>query len=172
MGLLDDAIREHLELKRRRGADPGEIALQERAALAPVLDDRGRAPEHPLGEPAEHPEAVAAEPAGTAGPAAEEPAWLEPAQDAPAAQMEVPAAAAGPAPAAAPHGDALVPAHGTATQETAEIDMRAVLAEEAHEPPHGDALAAHAEEQGEWDWAERGEGPPQEIPGQERLSFE
>jgi len=26
MGLLDDAIRDHLELKRRRGADPGEVA--------------------------------------------------------------------------------------------------------------------------------------------------
>jgi hypothetical protein len=33
MGLLDDAIREHLELKRRRGADPGEIAHEERAVL-------------------------------------------------------------------------------------------------------------------------------------------
>jgi hypothetical protein len=35
MGLLDDAIREHLELKRRHGADPEEVARQERAALAP-----------------------------------------------------------------------------------------------------------------------------------------
>ena len=26
MGLLDDAIREHLELKRRRGANPDEVA--------------------------------------------------------------------------------------------------------------------------------------------------
>jgi hypothetical protein len=33
MGLLDDAIREHLELKRRRGADPDEIARQEGEAL-------------------------------------------------------------------------------------------------------------------------------------------
>ena len=29
MGLLDDAIREHLELKRRHGADPDEVARQE-----------------------------------------------------------------------------------------------------------------------------------------------
>jgi len=36
MGLLDDAIREHLELKRQRGADPGEVARDERAALGPV----------------------------------------------------------------------------------------------------------------------------------------
>jgi hypothetical protein len=37
MGLLDDAIREHLELKRRHGADPDEVSRQEREALgAPV----------------------------------------------------------------------------------------------------------------------------------------
>ena len=37
MGLLDDAIREHLELKRRHGADPEEVTRQEREALgAPV----------------------------------------------------------------------------------------------------------------------------------------
>ena len=47
MGLLDDAIREHLELKRRRGADPSEIERSEREALGPVR----RAPEEL--EPAE-----------------------------------------------------------------------------------------------------------------------
>ena len=36
MGLLDDAIREHLDLKRRRGADPEEIERLEREALGPV----------------------------------------------------------------------------------------------------------------------------------------
>jgi hypothetical protein len=37
MGLLDDAIREHLELKRQRGADPGEVAREQHEALdAPV----------------------------------------------------------------------------------------------------------------------------------------
>jgi len=35
MGLLDDAIREHLDLKRRRGADPSEIAREEQEALGP-----------------------------------------------------------------------------------------------------------------------------------------
>jgi hypothetical protein len=35
MGLLDDAIREHLELKRLRGADPGEVAREQREALDP-----------------------------------------------------------------------------------------------------------------------------------------
>jgi hypothetical protein len=33
MGLLDEAIREHLELKRMRGADPSEVLRQEREAL-------------------------------------------------------------------------------------------------------------------------------------------
>jgi hypothetical protein len=36
MGDLDDAIREHLELKRRRGADPDEVAREEQEALSPV----------------------------------------------------------------------------------------------------------------------------------------
>jgi hypothetical protein len=36
MGLLDDAIREHLELKRRHGADPTEVARQESEALGPA----------------------------------------------------------------------------------------------------------------------------------------
>ena len=40
MGLLDDAIREHLELKRRRGADADEVSRQEEEALG---DPRGPA---------------------------------------------------------------------------------------------------------------------------------
>ena len=52
MGLLDDAIREHLELKRRHGADPQEVARQEDEAL-------GAPPGH---EPDSHDEPEAAEP--------------------------------------------------------------------------------------------------------------
>ena len=50
MGLLDDAIREHLDLKRRRGADPTEIERAEREALGPVRrGPEGRdQPEPPL----------------------------------------------------------------------------------------------------------------------------
>ena len=40
MGLLDDAIREHLDLKRRRGADPTEVEQAEREALGPVRRNR------------------------------------------------------------------------------------------------------------------------------------
>jgi hypothetical protein len=39
MGLLDDAIREHLDLKRRRGADPNEVERAESEALGPVRRD-------------------------------------------------------------------------------------------------------------------------------------
>jgi hypothetical protein len=68
MGLLDDAIREHLELKRRRGADAEEVTRQEQEALG--------APQR-------------AEFAG-ATPAAAAPDALEdaPVEDAPAAEPE------------------------------------------------------------------------------------
>jgi hypothetical protein len=36
MGVLDDAIREHLDLKRARGGDPADIERMEREALGPV----------------------------------------------------------------------------------------------------------------------------------------
>jgi hypothetical protein len=42
MGLLDDAIREHLDLKRRRGADPAEVERLEREALGPVRRNTGQ----------------------------------------------------------------------------------------------------------------------------------
>jgi hypothetical protein len=40
MGILDDAIREHLDLQRRRGADPTEVERAEREALGPVRRNR------------------------------------------------------------------------------------------------------------------------------------
>ena len=71
MGLLDDAIREHLELKRRHGADPDEVARQENEALGDPRRAEFARPEgaEPLlepagGEPAEDaaPEAAVPEP--------------------------------------------------------------------------------------------------------------
>jgi hypothetical protein len=47
MGLLDDAIREHLELKRLRGANPGDVAREERDALGPVRRDGEADPDEP-----------------------------------------------------------------------------------------------------------------------------
>jgi hypothetical protein len=101
MGLLDDAIREHLELKRRRGADPDEVARQEDEALgdprrgefaqpdaapavpdaAPVAEPEPAAEAAPIAEPeaeplAEEPEPVAEdEPA--APPAPRDEPWLD-----------------------------------------------------------------------------------------------
>jgi hypothetical protein len=63
MGLLDDAIREHLDLKRRRGADPSEIAKEEADALGPVRREEDVADEVDLGSYADH------EPAGLDEPA-------------------------------------------------------------------------------------------------------
>jgi hypothetical protein len=40
MGLLDDAIREHLELKRLRGADPGLVSREESEVFGPVRDEQ------------------------------------------------------------------------------------------------------------------------------------
>jgi hypothetical protein len=60
MGLLDDAIKEHLELKRRHGADPGEVARLEHEALGPARRDPA---------PAAVEEPVAAEPAPEPPPA-------------------------------------------------------------------------------------------------------
>ena len=58
MGLLDEAIREHLELKRRRGADAEEVTRQEQEALgapqrAEFADAAPAAPPAEAAEPAE-----------------------------------------------------------------------------------------------------------------------
>ena len=102
MGLLDDAIRDHLELKRRRGADPTEIAREEREALEPVFPDEPR-------------------PAGFDGePQAARVLDGEPPQGDPLARTRPGAAEAPPDPVAAQ----------SFGEETAELDMQAVLAED------------------------------------------
>ena len=58
MGLLDDAIREHLELKRSRGADVQEITRQEREAFGSARGAEPQAPAPPETEPGEHAGAV------------------------------------------------------------------------------------------------------------------
>ena len=52
MGVLDDAIREHLDLKRRHGASDDEIARAEAEPLGPArreADEPGLGPPGPLG---------------------------------------------------------------------------------------------------------------------------
>jgi hypothetical protein len=105
MGLLEDAIREHLELKRLRGADPAEVAREQREVL-----------EAPTGEPAsalaEDHAAVGENGMDTLGhaPAAEAPADDDHGGDSQQAPL------------------ASEPSH--AAQETAELDMKSVMAEE------------------------------------------
>jgi hypothetical protein len=174
MGLLDDAIRDHLELKRRRGADPSEIAREEREALEPVFPDEPRPP------------ALDGEPQA-AGVLDGEPPQGDPLRDA--------------APAAEPPADAV--AAQTFGEETAEFDMQSVLEEEMPElddaavdggESRGTAPPVAAEQfaaggpssealgpppDGEEDlleWEVPGgadaEPPPEPLPGQESMSFE
>jgi hypothetical protein len=75
MGLLDDAIREHMELKRLRGADPSEVARQEREVLGrvPRRDDaEGEEPgdDDAFGETAVEDHTFEAHDSPTASPAA------------------------------------------------------------------------------------------------------
>jgi hypothetical protein len=101
MGLLDDAIREHLELKRRHGADPDEVARQENEALGATRRAEFARPE---GSEAAS-DAAAAAPEPTAEPAAPPEPSAEPAappEFSPGAETPEPSAAA-PEPAPAAH---------------------------------------------------------------------
>jgi hypothetical protein len=169
MGLLDEAIRDHLELKRRRGADPSEIARVEREALEPVFPDEPR------------PAAFDGEP--QAAVIDGEPPQGDPLAEAMADPSPVPG---GPDPAIAGAADEML---STLGQETAELDMQAVLDQDARlaeaaagtaapdappaaAPEHPEATAD--DELLEWEMPARpdAESPPQPLPGQERLSFE
>jgi hypothetical protein len=97
MGLLDDAIREHLELKRRSGADPSAVAREEREALAPVVADASV--DERLADPNDELVALATEPVE-----------VEPAQPA--------------------HRRKEIVDLSTIGQETAELDMQAVMEED------------------------------------------
>ncbi|MGB9182647.1 MAG: hypothetical protein WCB67_01160 [Solirubrobacteraceae bacterium] len=93
MGLLDEAIREHLDLQRRRGADPTEVERAEREALGPVR----RAPESAPGADDEvhdpqgfEPEPLEAEPEAFEPEPESEPAAYEPESYEPATQVARP----------------------------------------------------------------------------------
>jgi hypothetical protein len=76
MGLLDDAIREHLELKRRRGADPDEIARLQDEALGDPRSGEFARPDGEPPEPAEPAEPVE-EDVPAAPPEPPDEPWLE-----------------------------------------------------------------------------------------------
>jgi hypothetical protein len=157
MGLLDEAIREHLDLKRRRGADPTEVAREEREALAPVFSDEDLA-EAADAQDLDHQEDRPAATAAEAVPAGE-------VQD----------------------GDARLADVSSAGQETAELDMQAVMEEDpdaadggSPEAPMADgpARVANAGDttQDSLEWEVPGDGEDQagseDVAGQERLSSE
>jgi hypothetical protein len=106
MGLLDDAIREHLELKRLHGADAGEVARQEHEALGPVRREDIAVPDPGAMQAVDPVPAAPAEPAmGSVGlpltaepvPAAEAVPALEPVLEV-SAEPAAPAALATPPP--------------------------------------------------------------------------
>jgi hypothetical protein len=158
MGLLDEAIRDHLELKRRRGGDPGEIARAEREALEPVFPDEPR-PAALDGEPQA---AVSDEAPPQGDPLAE-------AADSHLAHEQLPQPVAQ-EPSSVGH-------------ETAELDMEAVLEQDARlaqdsAAPQSAVAPVRVEataddELLEWEMPDRSDDPPPEpLPGQERLTFE
>jgi hypothetical protein len=129
MGMLDDAIREHLELKRLRGADPGEVAREEHDALGLVQREAGGAgPELAAEGPPDGATADEAAPAGAGRSEADEPD----------------AAEAGPSvfEAAESRSDDLHVAH--AGQETAEINMETELGGETRATPPAPASGRNA----------------------------
>jgi hypothetical protein len=135
MGLLDDAIREHLELKRQRGADPGEVAREQHEALDPVPREHGA----PIDE--------AASVDGDAPVAG-----LGPSADAVAPDAPEIGVMAGGVPEDMPDDLADTPAvetiSGPAGGETQELDMRAVLdgdGEQTADPAAAPAQAGDGE---------------------------
>jgi hypothetical protein len=118
MGLLDDAIREHLELKRRAGADPNEVARQEQEALGPAR----RGPE----------------PLEVTHPEVEEPAAVDP--HAPEVDAEVPEFE--------PGGHAPEPEPHVEPEPEPQAEWHAPEPEPAHEPapPEPEPEAPHEPE--------------------------
>jgi hypothetical protein len=120
MGLLDDAIREHLELKRRRGADPGEVAREQREALDTI---DGQAPAEDVGTAQD-----ASGPVVSGAPLVDRPAGAQP-EPTVAGDVSPGTETAEPVKAAEPAGGA------AGAGETAELDMSSVLGEEVEQAP-------------------------------------
>jgi hypothetical protein len=165
MGLLDDAIREHLELKRRRGADPSDVARQEVEALGPVR--RTPLPDSGAVEPGD-----AAAPEGYADEAPLEPSY----EHAPEPEVHAQPESESSSP---PHGDPLRDeAFGT---HGAHEDTREFSAGEVHEAlgrgedepaPPSEIVAGDDFSDGEEDVLEETPDFLQETPEHDRLWFE
>jgi hypothetical protein len=199
MGLLDDAIKDHLELKRRHGADPGEVARLEHEALGPARREPATAgatvADEPGLEDADHgyEDEVPAEerletPAHYAEPEPEpepEPAEPEP----PAADSELRVPEFEPAPRHEPEPDPEPDEpEATVEQPTRQFSLEELedastapprpdepaapeSRDEAPAPPHDDVVPADEEPDGE-DVLEETPEFLQETPEHDRLWFE
>jgi hypothetical protein len=184
MGLLDDAIKDHLELKRRHGADPGEVARLEHEALGPArrepiaaeatiadqppleepYDDEVPADER-LEAPARHVEPEPPEPE----PGLREVPEFEPP---PAPERE------DPPPAAEPEATVEQPTRQFSIKELEDASSAPAPAEpapppedEEPAPPHADVVPADEEPEGD-DVLEETPEFLQETPEHDRLWFE
>jgi hypothetical protein len=162
MGLLDEAIREHLELKRRSGADPGAVERDEQEAFSPPppgggLDDLGAYEDE---ESEYEADVVGAADTEAGAPLADDDRR---------------------------HAPSFADLADAGQQDTAELDMQAAMDEGVGSagalpyaaPSGGDWAAPYASQEPEEDsleWELPGdrerEPPPENIPGQERLTFE
>jgi hypothetical protein len=167
MGTLDDAIREHLELKRRHGAPEEELERKEQEALG-----RGGAPPEPVSAPVEpadeEPEPFDAVEDGF-GPG--ESALGEPDE----VDAEVSSAEPGPAVAEpeAIEPDEVLPEEALELEPSALPEQPATANEDATEPPSPLAGEGPLDEAGSAD--DLLEETPEfleEAPGQDRLWFE
>jgi hypothetical protein len=164
MGVLDDAIREHLELKRQHGAPEEEIAQAEAEALGPA---RREPPVDPFAvELAEEQIAEGgAPPPPPPPPDLEEPIAADaPVEDLPVAYEEVPGPDAHPPLPDEPIEPGLAEAeHADLAPEHADLPPDPDPAPHEMEPsrPHGDALLHEGEDLGP---------DPDEVPADERLA--
>jgi hypothetical protein len=178
MGLLDDAIREHLDLKRRRGADASEIAKEEADVFGPVRRDA--ADEEPIdaGAPAEPGSYADHEPAGLDEPAVaydDEPLEYD---DEPLAHDDEPVVSEPPSthdrPYAEPEEESATPPHGDplAHQPTREFSATELDEALGHEEDESPPPAPAAEDGEDEDVLEETPDFLQETPEHDRLWFE
>jgi hypothetical protein len=145
MGLLDDAIREHLELKRKHGADPDDLARQEQEALGP-----GRRNEFAQPEAGEEP------PAAVQAPAPEEPA---PADELPEGEPQPPPPPSDEEdpwldeePDEVPAEEALEPRREPPAAESAQEDVLEETPDFLQETPEHDRLWFEQKPPRDFDW--------------------
>jgi hypothetical protein len=171
MGILDDAIREHLELKRRGGADPAEISRLEREAFgareaesaappaATAVEDVESAAQVPPADEPQAPPALEVEPA----PADVEPPAPEPEPEPPVPVPEPEPESLEPAAEQRPEP----PEHDQPTRQFSAEELRdAVRPGDPAPPPEP------AGEPGDHDELEETPEFLQETPEHDRLWFE